>query len=603
MRLAGASAREALVAAAAARAGVPVAQCRVDNGVVMAGDRRMPYHEVATEALAQRPGQVRLKDPSQFRVIGRATPRLEQRAKVTGTATYGLDVRVAGMRYAAVAMPPVLGATVARFNRAAAMARPGVRAVVPLAGSTAGDPPGVAVVADSWWQARQALGALAVEWTPPAQPVPDSPALSATLREAASSKSGLPFRFSGDHEDIIKTSKRQIDAIYESAYLAHSAMEPLNATVRCSAYNAEIWVGTQVPQFVRDVVAQGAGVNTDTVVVHQQLLGGGFGRRLEADIAAQATAIAKALPGTPVQLIWSREDDTRHDFYRPATASRLRAALTPDGRLAAITAHSAGQAPWRAISRRGLMALTATGPDKTTNEGTWDQPYEWPAYRFAHSDVEVPVPVGSWRGVGHGHQAFFLESFLDECAHAAGADPLAFRLALLARHPRARAVLQKAATEAGWGTPIAPAADGRPQARGLALHWSFGTLVAQVAEVSVSPEGAPRVHRVVCAVDCGVVVNPNHVRAQAESAIIDGIGAALQGAITFQGGKAQQDNFPQLHPLRLAQVPAIAVHLLPSAEPPSGAGEPMLPPVAPAIGNALFALTGTRLRTLPLRLS
>jgi isoquinoline 1-oxidoreductase beta subunit len=380
-------------------------------------------------------------------------------------------------------------------------------------------------------------------------------------------------------------------------------MEPLNATVRCSAYNAEIWIGTQVPQFVRDVVAQVAGVNQDAVVLHQQLLGGGFGRRLEADIAAQATAIANALPGTPVQLIWSREDDTRHDFYRPATASRLRAALTPDGRLTALTAHSAGQAPWRAISARGLLWLTATGPDKTTAEGTWDQPYEFPAFRSAHTDVALPVPVGSWRGVGHGHQAFFLESFLDECAHAAGADPVAFRLGLLTRHPRARAVLQRAADAAGWGTPTTPAPDGAPVARGVALHWSFGTLVAQVAELSLDGNRTPRVHRVTCAIDCGLVVNPNHVVAQAESAIIDGIGAALQGAITFRGGQSEQANFPQLHPVRLAQVPAIAVHLIPSAEPPSGAGEPMLAPVAPAMANAIFALTGLRLRTLPLRLA
>jgi isoquinoline 1-oxidoreductase beta subunit len=433
--------------------------------------------------------------------------------------------------------------------------------------------------------------------------VPDSAALSATLREAASTKEGLPFRFSGDHEAILAASSRQIDAIYESSYVAHSAMEPLNATVRCSAYNAEIWIGTQVPQFVRDVVARVAGVNQEAVALHQQLLGGGFGRRLEADIAAQATAIAKALPGTPVQLIWSREDDTRHDFYRPATASRLRAALTPDGHLAALTAHSAGQAPWRAISARGLLWLTATGPDKTTAEGTWDQPYEFPAFRSAHTDVELPVPVGSWRGVGHGHQAFFLESFLDECAHAAATDPVAFRLGLLARHPRARAVLQRAADAAGWGTPTTPAPDGAPVARGVALHWSFGTLVAQVAELSLDGNRTPRVHRVTCAIDCGLVVNPNHVVAQAESAIIDGIGAALQGAITFRGGQSEQANFPQLHPVRLAQVPAIAVHLIPSAEPPSGAGEPMLAPVAPAMANAIFALTGQRLRTLPLRLA
>lgn len=603
MRQAGATARAALLAAGAAKAGVPVAACRTEDGVVVAGSQRFAYGELAAAAAGQRPREVALKEPGAFRVIGRATPRLEQRAKVTGQATYGIDVRIPGMKYAAVAMPPVLGSTPARFNREAALARPGVRAVVQLAGSTAGDPPGVAVVADSWWQARQALPALAVEWAPPATPVPDSSAISATLREAASTRRGLPFRSFGDAEEAVAASSRRVDAVYESAYVAHSAMEPLNATVRCSAYNAEIWIGTQVPQFVRDVVADVAQVNPDAVVLHQHLAGGGFGRRLEADIAAQATAIAKAVPGVPVQLLWSREDDTRHDFYRPATASRLRAALAPDGTVAALTAHSAGQAPWRAISARGLMWLTATGPDKTTAEGTWDQPYEFPAFRSAHTDVDLPVPVGSWRGVGHGQQAFFVESFLDECAHAAQQDPVAFRLRLLARHPRARAVLQQAAEAAGWGKPVAPAPDGAPVARGVALHWSFGTLVAQVAEVSLGPGQAPRVHRVTCAIDCGLVVNPSHVAAQAEGAIIDGIGAALRGAVTFKGGQAEQANFPQLHPIRLADAPVVAVHLIPSAEPPSGAGEPMLAPVAPAIANALFTLTGQRLRTLPLRLA
>ncbi|MBU6365432.1 MAG: molybdopterin-dependent oxidoreductase [Gemmatimonadetes bacterium] len=603
MRQAGATARAALLAAGAAKAGVPVAQCRTEGGVVVAGAQRFPYGALAAAAAAERPREVRLKAPGEFRVIGRATPRLEQRAKVTGAVTYGIDVRLPGMKFAAVAMPPVVGSAVARFNREGALARQGVRAVVQLSGSKAGDPPGVAVVADSWWQARQALAALAVEWTPPTTPVPDSPAISATLRTAATAQRGLPLRTYGDAEEVVAASARRVEATYESAYVAHSAMEPMNATVRCSAYTAEIWIGTQVPQFVRDVVAEVAGVDTDAVVVHQHLAGGGFGRRLEADLAAQATAIAKAVPGTAVQLVWSREDDTRHDFYRPATASHLRAGLGADGTVAALTAHSAGQAPWRAISARGLLWLTATGPDKTTSEGTWDQPYEFPALRSAHTDVDLPVPVGSWRGVGHGHQAFFFESFLDECAHAAGQDPVAFRLALLRRHPRARAVLQRAAEAAEWGKPVAPAPDGAPVARGVALHWSFGTLVAQVAEVSLGANRAPRVHRVTCAIDCGLVVNPNHVAAQAESAIIDGIGAALHGAVTFKGGQAEQANFPQLHPIRLAEAPTVAVLLMPSAEAPSGVGEPMLAPVAPAIANALFTLTGQRLRALPLRLA
>ena len=320
------------------------------------------------------------------------------------------------------------------------------------------------------------------------------------------------------------------------------------------------------------------------------------------DYIAQAAAIAKAMPGTPVKLIWSREDDLQHDFYRPAAVSRLRAGLDKSGALTAFVSHSASQAPFKALSKRVGLLLATAGPDRTTAEGTWDQPYAFPTMHASHTEGSFDVPVGSWRSVGHSHQAFFVESFLDEVAHAAGQDPAAFRAAMLQSHPRALRVLQLAAERSGWGTPLAPADDGRPRARGIALHASFGTIVAEVAEVSVAADGRIRVHRIVAAVDCGLPVNPNTIVQQVESGIIDGLSTALYGEVTVERGVVQQSNFHDAPLLRIRETPVIETHIVPSLDMPSGIGEPALPPVAPAVANALFTLTGTRLRTLPLRM-
>ncbi|MEY4608809.1 MAG: hypothetical protein RL625_1026, partial [Gemmatimonadota bacterium] len=504
---------------------------------------------------------------------------------------------------AAVAMPPALGSRPERFDREAALTQPGVKAVVALEGSAHGDPPGVAVIAEHWWQARQALTALNVTWSPSPHAALDSAAIMRTLHEVAATNEGLPFRTVGDPAEALATAAKVIEARYEAPYLAHATMEPMNATVRVDGKRAECWCGTQVPRFARDAVARVLDLDPDDVTLHQSILGGGFGRRLEVDYVAQAAAIAKAMPGTPVQVIWSREDDLRFDKYRPAAASRLEGGLDAQGRIIALTAHSAGQSPWKSLSRRVGLGLTAYGPDRTTAQGTWDQPYEIPALRSAHAEVELPVPVGSWRSVGHSHQAFFFESFIDELAQAAGQDPLAFRLAHLREHPRAARVLSLAAERSGWGTPVAPGPDGRPRARGVALHWSFGSLVAQVAEVSISAAREIRVHHVTCAVDCGLPVHPRGIRQQVEGAVLDGLSAALHGEIRITEGKITTVNFDTYPMLRITGAPVVEVHIVPSTEVPTGMGEPALPPVAPAVANAVFMLTRERLRSLPLRLS
>lgn len=601
-RTAGATARAQLVAAAALRAEVPVSQCRTEGGVVFAGTQQFRYGALVRDAAAQRVEQVTLRTPQQFRIIGRDTARLDVDATVGGLPRYAIDVYVEGMLSAAVLMAPALGATVQRFDRQAALARPGVRAVVELPGSRYGDAPGLAIIADSWWQAKQALPALNAQWSASPHASLSSAGIAEQLRTAAASDTGLPFRSYGDAVETLAQAARTIDVTYEAPYLAHATMEPMNATVRVNAEGAEVWTSTQVPGFARAAVASVLGLGDDEVKLHQQVLGGGFGRRLEVDYVAQAATIAKALPGVAVQTIWSREDDMRHDFYRPAAASRLRAGLDTNGRVTSVVCHSAGQAPFKALSRRLGIVFTQYGPDKTTAEGTWDQPYEFPALRSAHAEVELPVPVGSWRSVGHSHQGFFFESFVDELAHAAKADPLRYRQELLTRHPRARAVLDAVATESGWGTPLPLTADGRPQARGVALHWSFDTVVAMVAEVSMRVNGGVQVHRIVAAVDCGLAVNPNGIRQQVEGSVVYGLSAALYGEVLVDQGQLRPGNFHEYPPMRMSECPAVNTVIVPSSRVPSGIGEPALAVVAPAVANALFALTGTRLRALPLRM-
>jgi len=596
-REAGATARVALLEAAAARAGVAVAECRASQGRITAGDRSFGFGELAADAATRRPGRVTLKSPGAFTLIGRDLPRLDAAEKARGAPLFGLDVRVEGMKYAAVAMAPTLGSVPTAVDTAPA---PGLHAIFTLEPTGFGDPAAVVAVADTWWHAREVLRTRRITWSESPHASLSSEAIIADLREAAREPAGLPFRSTGDAEARIAEATTVIEATYEAPYLAHATMEPMNATVRVTDGAAECWVGTQVPGFARKAVAQVLDLDEARVTIHQRALGGGFGRRLDVDFIAQAAAIAKRVPGVAVQLLWSREDDMRHDTYRPAAVGHLRAVLGDAVQpIRAIASHSASQAPFKSYSRRVGFALTAAGPDKTTAEGTWDQPYEFGAIRSTHAERDFPVPVGSWRSVGHSHQAFFLESFLDECAKASGRDPLAFRLAMLEAHPRAGAVLRLAAERAGWRADGA-VVDG--VAQGLALHWSFGSLVAQVAEVERGgPEGF-RVRRIVSAVDCGLPVHPAGVRQQVESSVIMGLTAALRGAVTVTGGAVVQGNFHEYPLLRIDECPIIETHLVASDAVPTGIGEPALPPVAPAVANAVARLTGVRLRTLPLRL-
>ncbi|MET0517615.1 MAG: molybdopterin cofactor-binding domain-containing protein [Burkholderiaceae bacterium] len=605
LRWAAATARQQLLGAASLRWKQPVAELQLKAGVVShESGSQAHYGELAQDAAATPPGEVLLKPPAQWTQIGRAAPRQDLAAKIDGSARFGIDARPdggAGLLFAAVRHAPMLGGAPGRVNVNAALQRPGVLRVVSL-GPYAGGQAALAVVARTSWHALQAAQALEVEWQPRPAGALDSQAIAAQLAAAARSAAadGFVFHRQGDAPKALAEAGKRIEALYEAPYLAHAAMEPMNCTARVRDGQVEIWAPTQVPGLARALAAQVAGVAPEAVTVHVSYLGGGFGRRLDIDFVGQAVRVALETGGAPVQLLWSREEDTTHDFYRPAGAAFMQAGLDAAGRPLALQVGSAGDAITPRWMGRVLPALAGPVelPDKSASEGLYDQPYAVPHQRIAHRATHSGVPVGYWRSVGHSHNAFFTESFIDELAHAANADPLAYRLALLDGLPRHAAVLKLAAEKAGWGQSL-PELKRLGRARGLALHESFGSIVAQVLEVS-SENGRPRVHRVVCAIDCGTVVNPGIVAQQMESAVIFGLTAALYGRIDIRDGAVQQKSFPDYPLLTLAQTPAIETHRVRSERAPSGVGEPGTPPVAPALANAWYALTGERRRRLPL---
>ncbi len=604
MREAGASARAMLVAAAAAQWGVKVDEVQVASGVLShASGRRLTFGELAASAAQQPlPRRVVLKTPAQFRLLGQSRPRLESTDKITGRAVFGLDVQLPGMLYATVSLCPTLGGRVKTFDGAAALKMPGVRRVLAV-GAHRGGTAGVAVIADTPWQAMKGLAAVVVQWDEDVAAAQfDSASALQRLARSLDTDTGIAYFSEGDAAGAIAGAATVVRAEYSAPWLPHMALEPINCTVQAGEGTATVWVPTQVPGLARRAVADALGLDSAAVTVNVTLLGGGFGRRLEVDYVGPAAEIAQAVRGTPVQTFWSRAEDTRHDFYRPAAIARWQAGLDAQGRLLGISAVSAGQAIVPQFVER-VFGLPGGPLDKTALEGSHDQPYAWPAARFAHVRADLPVPVGFWRSVGHSHQAFFKESFVDELATVAKQDAVAFRLALLQRHPRAAAVLKLAAEKAGWGQPLAPLPDGTKRARGVALHRSFGTTVAQVVEVSVGADKAIRVHRVVAAVDCGFAVNPDHVAQQIESSVVFGLSAALGGRIDIEQGRVRQSNFHDVPPLRIDACPEIETFILPGTQPPEGMGEPGLPPLAPAVAGAVYALTGKRLRSLPLQLS
>lgn len=603
LRTAAATARAQLLGAASLRWRLPVAELRIVDGVVShASGPSAHFGELAKPAAALSVSEVRVKHAQTWKLIGRSAPRTDVPAKVDGSARFGIDVRLPDMRYAVMRMSPTLGGSYGSVGVDEALRMPGVERVVrlgPIAGSTAG----IAVVGRTYWHAKQAAMAMPIDWRAPPHDAEhgllDSRAIAQSLeaaaRDALRNGEGFAFHQRGDVQQAEQRAVRTIEQVYHAPYLAHATMEPINCTARVQDGKVEVWASTQAPTLARDVAARVAGVDPEDVTVHVLLIGGGFGRRLDVDFVGQAVRVAMEMGGRPVQLIWPREEDLTHDFYRPAAAAVMRASLDAEGLPLALQIASAGDAITPRWIQRGLPALAGPVdmPDKTTSEGLFDIPYEVRHQRVAHVATRSGVPIGYWRSVGHSHNAFFSESFIDELAHESKQDAVVFRLALLRDKPRHQAVLKLAAEKAGWGSPL-PAG----RARGVALHESFNSIVAEVMEVSLE-QGRPRVHRVVCAIDCGIVVNPGIVAQQMESGVIFGLAAALYGRIDIERGAVKQQNFPDYRLLSMAEAPVIETHIVRSSRSPGGVGEPGTPPVAPALAGALFVLTGQRLRSLP----
>lgn len=600
LREAGASARTMLLGAAAVLWQVPAAECRAEAGRVLhqASGRSATFGELAPKAAQQPlPTQVALKKPADFKLIGQPARRLDGAAKLDGSATFGLDVLPPGLLYASIAMCPTTGGRVASFDATAAQKLPGVRKVMALEPvgatliGTGATPGGVAVIADTPYHAMRAVKALAIEWDHGPAASLSSSEMIERLSQTLRTRPGNARLDDGDVAGAFRSAAKTIEAEYRVPFLAHATMEPMNCTVQFKDGKATVWAPTQAPGFTRGAAAKALGIDADKVELHVTYLGGGFGRRYSTDFVTQAATLARETGGAPVQLFWSREEDMAHDFYRPAYVARCRAGFDAAGALVAWQTVTAG-------SSMGAPSLMDTATD-----GAWNTAYAFPNARVAHVPVESAMPTGVWRSVAHSQNGFFVESFIDECAAAAGKDPVAFRAALLAKDERHLRVLRRVAELSNWSQPPAPGPDGAKRARGLAIHRSFGSIVAQVAEVSVSPDRQVRVHRVTCVVDCGVAVNPNLIRQQMEGAIVYGLSAALHGEITVEKGRVQQSNFHDYMPLRMNECPAIEVEIAASGEAPGGVGEPGTPPIAPAVANAVFALTGQRLRSLPLRLA
>ena len=607
LREAGAVAREMLKAGAAARWGVPRGECVARDGMIehASSKRSATYGDLVGDAAAQDVPRVKLKDPAAFTKIGKSLDRLDARPKVDGTGIYGLDVSLPGMLTAVIVRPPVRGGKVARFDAKAARARKGVVDVVEI-------PEGIAVVAIGYWEARTGAELLQVTWDEGHGGTLDTDALIKSFEGLATQGGGRTMRKTGDAYAQVKRGTT-VEAMYRAPYLAHATMEPQNATAWIHGDRCEVWAPTQSAGITQWRVAEAIGFDLDDVAVHTTMIGGGFGRRGLADYAVEAARVAQRV-GKPVKVIWSREDDQSNDWYRPMAVSQLRGsveggaikgwlhrlvtqsilaseggdfvgALVPNGTPRALRRVMANTPP--RLFARDMLA------DATSSEGAHDLPYAIPNLRVEVTTVETGVPVGFWRSVGHSHTAFVTEGFLDELIHAAGKDPYEVRRDLLAKHPRHRAVLELAATKAGWGTALP---DG--VGRGIAVHESFHSFCAQVVEASVVGTKV-QVHRVVVAIDCGRVINPGLVAAQAESAVIFGLSAALKQEITFRKGRVQETNFNTYRALRMFECPVIETHIVPSTEEPSGLGEPGVPPVAPALCNAIFAATGKRIRSLP----
>jgi CO/xanthine dehydrogenase Mo-binding subunit len=587
MREAGAVARTLLIAAAAAQWQVTPASCHAEMGSVIhaASGRKLAYGELV-DAAAKLPlpaaDAIKLKSPADFKLIGTAAKRLDSPDKVNGAAKYGIDVQIPDMKIAAIATSPVFGGRLKNVDDSKALKVKGVRQIVRL-------DDGVAVIADHMGAAKKGLAALSIEWDEGEFAKLSSADIIQSMQSASKAK-GAVARADGDFAKAMAGAAQQVEAVYQVPFLAHAALEPMNCTVHLTKELCEIWVGTQVIGSAQAIAAKVTGLPLEKVIVHNFLIGGGFGRRLEVDGVERAVRIAQQVH-SPVKVVWSREEDIQHDMYRPYFYDRMAAGLDKAGMPVAWNHRITGSS----IMARVAPALFKDGFDPETIEGAAMPPYDLPNLLVDVIRHEPPgIPTAFWRGVGPTHNIFMVESFIDELAVAAKQDPLKYRLALLDKNPRAKAVLQLAAEKAGWATKPA-----KGIGRGLSLQMVWGSFVAQVVELEVATDGAVKVHKVVCAVDCGIVVNPDTVQAQIEGGILFGITAALYGNISLKHGRVEQSNFHDYKMLRMNETPLIETHIVKSLEAPGGIGEPGTSALAPALTNAIFAASGKRVRTLP----
>ncbi|MFD2231426.1 xanthine dehydrogenase family protein molybdopterin-binding subunit [Alkalimarinus sediminis] len=613
IREAAATVREMLMAAAAEVHQVPVKQCQAVDGVVLVegSNKRLRYGELASLAASQSiPSNPRLKAASEFRFIGKQNKRVDIADKVNGRTEYGIDTEVPGMAYAVISRSPVLGGKVLTFDATKALDTKGVVAVFEVYN-------GIAVVAEQYWQARKAQQKLEIEWEEGPLATLSSDEMFQSFKKTALEDDGKRVRDDGDFDDAVDAAARVIEVEYQTPFLAHATLEPMNCVVEVNEDRANVWAPTQAPDLARIAVARVTDLSPDDVDVNVTAIGGGFGRRLTQDFIEEAAAVAVQAK-RPIKLMWSREEDTQHDWYRPATYHKFKATFDKSGSVTGwdhqivapnlldwyIRDAAPAQYPWApkfmygTLGSIGLaMQGIAVPKDETAIEGAVSMPYNIANIQVRHTHADIGVPVSFWRSVGHSQNAFYVESFIDELAHETSTDPVLFRQSLLKDQPRQSRVLELAAEQSGWGKPLP---EGR--FRGVAVHKSFKSYAAQVVELSVE-DGAINVHRVVCAIDCGTVVNPDIVKAQMEGGIIFALTAALYGEISVKNGRVEQSNFDDYKLLRMNETPVIDVHIVESTESPTGVGEPGVPPLAPAVANAIFAATGNRLRSLPLRLT
>jgi len=606
LREAGAAARLMLVTAAAQTWGVPENSLSTEKSVVLhaASGRRLRYGELVEKAASLPvPQQVTLRDPKDFRLLGQSLTRLDLKEKVNGSAVFGLDVKVPNMLVARILRCPVFQGKVASVNSDKARAVPGVRHVVQVgsvdtgapdgfAGTTRAPAQGVAVVADTYWAATKGLQALEVKWDEGSLATLNSEDIRRRMAEAAE-RPGAVARNDGDFDQALAGAAKQFEAVYELPYLAHATMEPMNCTADVRPDGCDVWVSTQTQTFCHRAAVRITGLPPDRVKIHTTYVGGGFGRRGEGDYVAEAVEVSKAV-GRPVQVVWTREDDMQHDYYRPVTYVRYWAALDQSGMPIGWKARVVQPSIFSRFNPRALEEMR--GVDNISVGGIAGMRYTVPNRRAEYVYFEPGVPIGFWRAPGGSVSGFITESFADELAVAAGKDPYEFRRQLLDKEPRLRGALDLAAEKAGWGKPLP-----RGRFRGISAQDSVGSFLAQVAEVSVAPDGKVRVHRVVCAVDCGWVINPDNIQAQVEGGIIFGLTAALYGEITIRNGRVVQGNFHDYPMLRMNEAPVVEVHIVPSTEAPGGIGEASTPQIAAAVTNAIFAATGKRIRRLPIR--